>query len=199
METNKHKAKVLSLMLPCKKSQEDDKPTIDIDDVINHIDYDTYVDWDDYTIYRDYAEFVDWDKYIKEKVDEQTIEKISQGLVPYTILEDTYKYDSCKAIQNKLCLLIPKNILKVKDFARKKYSIYCQEKWLSIEDSKEKLLEIINTLQHHIDTLHRIYFVCYEKYKPHEWDKFLRLQEKVYQGKDIHNIIINRIIDIYNN
>ena len=44
--------------------------------------------------------------------------KISNGNVVFELLKDTYDGNSEKAIFNKMCKLIPKETIKVKDISR---------------------------------------------------------------------------------
>jgi len=172
-------------------------PDIDADDVINHLFYDTDMGLDEYTKDLGFAEMIDWDKYIKDKLDVKTQTLIINNKNPYKILHDTYTYDLRTAITNKIIQLLPKKTLRVRDLSRHKYNIYSDGKWLEAQETRQKIIEMIELLQPYVSNLHNIYTTCNEKYNAHQWEKYLSLTQRVNQGRDIHNNIVFDVLNSY--
>ena len=98
-----------------------------------------------------------------------------------------------------MCKLIPKETIKVKDISRGKFSIYCEGKWLNQIEATERLEKLINILQHNISNLHYINITCQELYQEVDYDIFIKLNEKVYEGNDIKKSIVKSILEYYKN
>jgi hypothetical protein len=101
------------------------------------------------------------------------------------LLKDTYDGNSEKAIFKKMCKLIPKKTIKVKDISRGKFSIYCEGTWFNQVEATEILEKLINILQRNITYLHYIHITCQELYREVDYGNFIKLNEKVFEGNDI--------------
>jgi hypothetical protein len=172
---------------------------IGIDEIINHIEHETHIDFEPYTEHKEYGDVVKWDKYVKEHLDEDTHNEISNGNVVFELLKDTYDGNSEKAIFKKLCKLIPKETIKVKDISRGKFSIYCEGKWFNQVEATERLEKLINILQRNISNLHYIHITCQELYREVDYDNFIKLNEKVFEGNAIKKSIVKSILEYYQN
>jgi hypothetical protein len=170
---------------------------VDINEIINHIEYETHIDLEPYTKHTNCGDTIQWDDYVKEQIDEDTRIEIKNHKVPFKLLKDTYEESSEKAIFKKLCVLIPKDTIKVNDLSRGKYSIYCQGKWLNSVEATEILEKMINLLQKNISNLHSIYISCEELYREIDCDNFLKMNERVHEGNAIKKSIIKNMLEYY--
>ena len=71
---------------------------VGIEDIIYHKEHETRIDLEPYTEHTEYGDIVAWDKYVKEHLDEDMHDKISNGNVVFEMLKDTYDGNSEKAI-----------------------------------------------------------------------------------------------------
>ena len=172
---------------------------VGIDDIINHIEHETHIDFEPYTEHKEYGDVVKWDKYVKDHLDENMHNEISNGNVVFELLKDTYDGNSEKAIFKKMCKLIPKETIKVKDISRGKFSIYCEGKWFNQVEATERLEKLINILQRSISNLHYIHITCQELYREVDYENFIKLNEKVFEGNDIKKSIVKSILEYYQN
>jgi hypothetical protein len=72
-----------------------------------------------------------------------------------------------------MCKLIPKEIIKVKDISRGKFSIYCEGKWFNQVEATERIEKLINILQRNIGNLYYIHINCQELYQEVDCEFFL--------------------------
>ena len=171
---------------------------LDIDIVIGHIETECYINFDEHKTFQGDEEIVDLESYVKENLDENTQQKIANGEVVYPLLKDTYATNSEKAIFNKMCKLIPKESIKVNDISRGKFSLYCGE-WLNVVESTTKLETLIEELQVYIGNLHNIYTTCKDMYvTDHNPDNYVKIIDKVYQGKELKSKVIKLLLAHYN-
>ena len=185
------------------ESNEDVEPNedglplpVDVDDIIHHIEHETFIDLEPYTK----NNTIDWDNYVKEQLDEDIHLKMKNEKVPYEILKETYDENSEKAIFKKMCKLIPKDTIKIKDVSRGKFYIFCEGKWLNQVEATEKLEKMIDTLQRHITNLHIIYATCDELYRGCGsvfCENYSNYSEKVCQGNAIKKSIVKSILEYY--
>ena len=85
------------------------------------------------------------------------------------------------------------------DISRGKFSIYCNGKWLNSVESTEKIETLINNLQQYISNLHHIHNSCKDMYNKYtDDDTYLKLLEKVFQGKEVRSKVIKLILSSYN-
>ena len=92
-----------------------------------------------------------------------------------------------------MCKLIPKETIKVKDISRGKFSIYCEGKWFNQVEATERLEKLINILQRNI------HITCQELYREVDYDNFIKLNEKVFEGNAIKKSIVKSILEYYKN
>jgi hypothetical protein len=85
------------------------------------------------------VDFIEWDKYVKDQLDEDMHNEISNGNVAFELLKHTNDENWEKAIFKKLFKLIPKETIKVKDISRGKFDIYCEGKWTIQVEATEKM------------------------------------------------------------
>jgi hypothetical protein len=171
---------------------------LDIDILMGHIEEQYDINLDEYTIIKNNRECIDWDSYINKNLDDKTQQKIANGEVVWDILKDTYQTDSEKAIFKKICNLIPRDTIKVSDLSRGKFSIFCVDKWLSPVESTEKIDTIINILQQYVSNLHNIHTSCKDMYvNDPDFEKYIKLNEKVFQGTEIKGKILKLILSYY--
>ena len=98
-----------------------------------------------------------------------------------------------------MCKLIPKETIKVIDISRGKFFIYCEGNWFNQVEATEKLEKLINILQRNISNLHYIHINCQELYREVDYDNFIKLNEKVFEGNDIKKSIVKSILEYYKN
>ena len=98
-----------------------------------------------------------------------------------------------------MCKLIPKETIKVKDISRGKFSIYCEVKWFNQVEATERLEKLFNILQRYISNLMYIHITCQELYREADYKKFIKLNEKVFEGNDIKNSIVKSILEYHKN
>lgn len=174
------------------------EPEVDIEDIIGHVQEQCFIDVDQITKQYNDREIVDWDEYVKLHVNYDTQQKIANGEVVYELLKESYHTDSEKSIFRKMCKLIPKEIIKVSDVSRGKFSVFSCGQWLSSVESNEKLEIIITELQTYIGHLHNIYNTCKEQYGAKmEYEKYVKVIEKVFQGPEIKNKVVKLILQYY--
>jgi hypothetical protein len=68
---------------------------------------------------------------------------------------------------------------------------------LEAQETRQKIIEMIELLQPYVSNLHNIYTTCNEKYNAHQWEKYLSLTQRVNQGRDIHNNIVFDVLNSY--
>lgn len=182
-----------------ESTKQEDRPDVDIDDIINHVNQITFIDFDEFIEEKyDGTTYTDYDKYVEKRLDDIDKKMLRNDENPFELLKQTYEEDSQKAIYKKMVKLIPKEIIKVRDVSRGKYSIYSNGEWLSSVSSTEKLEEIIKLLQDHIFLLEIIYMSAKDIYgTPINHDKYCLMTQKSGQGKDIWKSIVNDILEEY--
>jgi hypothetical protein len=55
-----------------------------------HIEHETRIDLEPYTKHKEYGDFIEWYTYVKEHLDEDMHNRISNGNVVFEFLKDTY-------------------------------------------------------------------------------------------------------------
>lgn len=177
--------------------EDGDKP-FDINDLILHLQQDTYVDYAFYTRYNDNidTEVMNWEEYVNDNLKPYIQQQLANGKID-SFLKDTYNEGSVKSITNKICSKITEASIKVSDLSRNKANIYCDGKWLNPSQTKEKLEELIVLYQEGLSKLHHIYITCCDIYSVNmTGETYSKYLNNTFQG-NIKSKVFKSILTYY--
>jgi len=179
-------------------------PETDIDDIINIV-YGTFtIDLEPYKQatyeYGEEKSTINYNKFIDNFFDNEDKKLLYEDKNPNPLLSHSYSDGIEQAIAKKMCKLIPKDTIKVKDEARNKYSICSNGVWLNPIKSEEKLQEIIKIFNDYIIELNNVYLFAKQRYGTEiQPDKWIDLSDKLQTDDESNKRIVKIILSYFGN